>query len=120
MIKSEGGIKRRGDLFWSVGNISFEKDTIGHISQDDIMACINVFFTLYAMYKNLLQMYIENSVNSYIRVITKLPNFEQSSKGKVKTHKYINRQNQSTCYPSNPMHFLHKRMLAPRSILLIG
>ena len=31
-----------------------------------------------------------------IRVITKLPNFEQSSKGKVKTHKYINRQNQST------------------------
>ena len=31
-----------------------------------------------------------------IRVITKLPNFEQSYKGKVKTHKYINRQNQST------------------------
>jgi hypothetical protein len=30
-----------------------------------------------------------------IRVITKLPNSEQSSKGKVKTHKYINRQNQS-------------------------
>ena len=32
----------------------------------------------------------------YLRVITKLPNSEQSSKGKVKTHKYINRQNQST------------------------
>jgi len=31
-----------------------------------------------------------------IRVITKLPNFEQSNIGKVKTHKYINRQNQST------------------------
>jgi hypothetical protein len=31
-----------------------------------------------------------------IRVITKLPNSEQSSKGKVKTLKYINRQNQST------------------------
>ena len=30
----------------------------------------------------------------YIRVITKLPNSEQSYKGKVKTHKYINRQNQ--------------------------
>ena len=30
-----------------------------------------------------------------IRVITKLPNSEQSNKGKVKTHKYINRQNQS-------------------------
>jgi hypothetical protein len=31
-----------------------------------------------------------------IRVITKLPNSEQSYIGKVKTHKYINRQNQST------------------------
>ena len=31
-----------------------------------------------------------------IRVITKLPNSEQSYKGKVKTHKYTNRQNQST------------------------
>jgi hypothetical protein len=31
-----------------------------------------------------------------IRVITKLPNPEQPYKGKVKTHKYINRQNQST------------------------
>ena len=31
---------------------------------------------------------------SKIRVITKLPNSEQSYKGKVKTHKYINRQNQ--------------------------
>jgi hypothetical protein len=29
------------------------------------------------------------------RVITKLPNSEQSYKGKVKTHKYVNRQNQS-------------------------
>ena len=34
--------------------------------------------------------------HSQIRVITKLPNSEQSNKGKVKTHKYINRQNQST------------------------
>ena len=31
-----------------------------------------------------------------IRVITKLPNTEQSSKGKSKTHKSTNRQNQST------------------------
>ena len=30
-----------------------------------------------------------------IRVITKLPNSEQSYKGKVKTHNYINRQNQN-------------------------
>jgi hypothetical protein len=34
----------------------------------------------------------------FIRVITKLPNSEQSYKGKVKTHNYINRQNQSTQY----------------------
>ena len=34
--------------------------------------------------------------NDQIRVITKFPNSEQSYKGKVKTHKYINRQNQST------------------------
>ena len=33
---------------------------------------------------------------SELRVITKLPNSEQSYKGKVKTHKYITRQNQST------------------------
>ena len=32
----------------------------------------------------------------WIRVITKLPNSEQSNKGKVKTQSYINRQNQST------------------------
>jgi cadmium resistance protein CadD (predicted permease) len=31
-----------------------------------------------------------------VHVITKLPNSEQSYKAKVKTHKYINRQNQST------------------------
>jgi hypothetical protein len=31
-----------------------------------------------------------------IRVIKKLTNSEQSYKGKVKTHKYINRKNQST------------------------
>jgi hypothetical protein len=31
-----------------------------------------------------------------IRIITKLPNSEQSYKGKAKIHKYINRQNQST------------------------
>ena len=35
------------------------------------------------------------------RVIKKLPNSEQSNKGKVKTHKYINRQNQSTTEKRN-------------------
>jgi hypothetical protein len=38
----------------------------------------------------------ETGVPREIRVITKLPNAEQSYKGKVKTHNYINRQNQST------------------------
>ena len=38
-----------------------------------------------------------NTVTTYqIRVITKLPNTEQYSKGKGKTHKSTNRQNQST------------------------
>ena len=35
----------------------------------------------------------ENWLATWIRVITKLPNSEQSCKGKVKTHQYINRQN---------------------------
>jgi branched-subunit amino acid aminotransferase/4-amino-4-deoxychorismate lyase len=34
--------------------------------------------------------------NNQIKVITKLPNSEQSYKGKVKTNNYINRQNQPT------------------------
>ena len=37
-----------------------------------------------------------NNARKEIKVITKLPNSEQSYKGKVKTHNYINRQNQST------------------------
>ena len=39
---------------------------------------------------------LRNRLRSPIKVITKLPNSEQSYKGKVKTHNYINRQNQST------------------------
>jgi hypothetical protein len=34
----------------------------------------------------------QQTIEAWIRVITKLPNSEQSYKGKVKTHKYINRQ----------------------------
>ena len=37
-----------------------------------------------------------STISIQIRVITKLPNSKQSYKGKVKTHNYINRQNQST------------------------
>ena len=39
---------------------------------------------------------VARNINEYIKVITKLPNSEQSYKGKVQTHNYINRQNQST------------------------
>ena len=42
------------------------------------------------------QYFLHIFIVQQIRVITKLPNSEQSYKGKVKTHKYINRQNQST------------------------
>jgi hypothetical protein len=37
-----------------------------------------------------------NGLGWTIKVITKLPNSEQSYEGKVQTHNYINRQNQST------------------------
>ena len=40
--------------------------------------------------------FVSLGTTSWIRIITKLPNSEQSYKGKVKTHNYINRQNQST------------------------
>jgi hypothetical protein len=44
------------------------------------------------------QIVLANSTRNVeaIKVITKLPNSEQSYKGKVQTHNYINRQNQST------------------------
>jgi hypothetical protein len=45
---------------------------------------------------NLIQPTISLEMPVPIRVITKLPNSEQSYKGKVKIHKYLNRQNQST------------------------
>ena len=38
----------------------------------------------------------KNKYMEKIRVITKLPNTEQPSKGKGKTHKSTNRQNQQT------------------------
>ena len=53
------------------------------------LAVCNVLFQ-----NSFFTFYIIHSVR--IRVITKLPNSEQSYKGKVKTHNYINRQNQST------------------------
>jgi hypothetical protein len=52
--------------------------------------------TLSKLKQTLIQSTGQDKWTETIRVITKLPNSEQSYKGKVKTHNYINRQNQST------------------------
>ena len=52
--------------------------------------CLLVFVCWTSLFRKL------HTVLQWIKVITKLPNSEQSYKGKVKTHNYINRQNQST------------------------
>ena len=52
MIKSEDGIKRRVDFFWSVGDFSFGKDTIGHIFTGQY----------YGLHKNVL-LFINSSDN---------------------------------------------------------
>ena len=61
-----------------------------------------------------------------IKVITKLPNSEQSYKGKVKTHNYINRQNQSTTEncenrndPDLVQAFLKKWWVEPDYVFLV-
>jgi hypothetical protein len=46
---------------------------------------------MYVCYLNALKLQLPMQ-SVQIRVITKLPNSEQSSKGKVKAHNYINRQ----------------------------
>jgi hypothetical protein len=58
-------------------------------------------FSFFIWYNGLLYLLVSEFwlflfLNCSIRLITKLPNSEQSYKGKVKTHNYINRQNQST------------------------
>jgi 2-polyprenyl-3-methyl-5-hydroxy-6-metoxy-1,4-benzoquinol methylase len=78
------------------------KDRASFFSLKVALSTINqtkVYFTLYILKgKNILLILKPLSTQDYnqIRGITKLPNSEQSYKGKVKTHKYINRQNQST------------------------
>jgi amino acid permease len=55
-----------------------------------VQSYLQIFSCLFLDFVSLLCLLL------YIKVITKLPNSEQSYKGKVKTHNYINRQNQST------------------------
>ena len=64
---------------------------------------INLFSRWYSRWvavkqqsKSLTQRTLYFDHDQSIKVITKLPNSQQSYKGKVKTHNYINRQNQST------------------------
>ena len=68
-----------------------------------IKKIIKDIFELRTMYDtdyiiNIVIWYLTSTQIKYhwIRIITKLTNSEQSYKGKVKIHKYINRQNQST------------------------
>ena len=42
MIKSEDGIKRRGDFFWSVEDFYLKKIQSDTFSQDNIMAYIRM------------------------------------------------------------------------------
>jgi hypothetical protein len=59
-------------------------------------------FHIVKMYKDrelrmsIIKFHLSAASAKTIKVITKLPNSEQSYKGKIQTHNYINRQNQST------------------------
>jgi len=65
---------------------------VSFVTRDWLAACGLTFSGKYGIH-----IQNENNHNKIkIRVITKLPNSEHSYKGKVKTHKYTNRQNQST------------------------
>ena len=55
---------------------------------------------------------------SHIRVITKLPNSEQSYKGKVKTHKYISQQTEN-CENRNDPYYDSEHTLKICSLILL-
>ena len=69
-----------------------ENDIVDRLKRDP-KPC-KYFFKQYMLNVNTLPLNIQSKWE--IKVITKLPNSEQSYKGKVQTHNYINRQNQST------------------------
>jgi hypothetical protein len=71
-------------------NVMFNLNGINLSCEDEVkLLGVNIDFKLN------FNTHISN-ICKKIKVITKLPNSEQSYKGKVKTHNYINRQNQST------------------------
>ena len=82
------------DKLMSVNELSLfintnDRDTLMSVNKLSLFINTNDRDTLMSV--NELSLFINT-----IKVITKLPNSEQSYKGKVKTHNYINRQNQST------------------------
>ena len=78
MIKSEDGIKRRGDFFWSVVDFSFEKDTIGHIFTGQYYGLHNHSVLCWLLYIISIDYYSEvsdmvmvfNATFNYISVIS--------------------------------------------------
>ena len=76
----------------------FIERCVGGPKQKDFWPTTKPFITNKCSYfeNNIILTDDDKILNDQIRVITKLPNSEQSYKGKVKTRKYINRQNQST------------------------
>jgi hypothetical protein len=74
---------------------ALKSDSTHHFFRNACTKSGSLRFSQFSCCWLILSVYI--TCNTFlIRVITKLPNSEQSYKGKVKTHKYINRQNQST------------------------
>ena len=80
-------------LIRGIGKLNLiENDIVDRLKRDP-KPC-KYFFKQYMLNVNTLPLNIQSKWE--IKVITKLPNSEQSYKGKVQTHNYINRQNQST------------------------
>jgi hypothetical protein len=88
-VKSHAWMRTGLHLYTLYTNIDHE----GLLSKCELMLDI-VNANMLSVYININK--ICNKGVWQIKVITKLPNSEQSYKGKVKTHNYINRQNQST------------------------
>ena len=78
-----------GEEAWNVKSLQTTDDRL-QTTDDGRQVMAIVHLDLWSRWTNYLK-----DIYS-IKVITKLPNSEQSYKGKVQTHNYINRQNQST------------------------
>ena len=80
-------------LFSRLGDVILPVFTIGGCDFETVPTVW--YFLFFILLQDVIRSLFLNGL-PHIRVITKLPNSEQSYKGKVKTHNYINRQNQST------------------------